>query len=258
MNEENNIIVEDDVTFDSQVDIDDVRKYIENSEKETSSEVKNTTFSQLEQKPTNTEETEQPKKLDNNFTEITLGQDVTFDTNREQGQYFDLHVNIQDDQHIITRKEKEDYLLACLNDEQFTMTLELLRGFTVTCRDLNVYENQVVQRVLFNYVKTHPNTIMSVLTNVLRQCRLPMQIVEVQGVPYNTIRLTYDPNSSTEDQLNADAEYLYKRSMELEMNTAYAKYQLYMKALNVFENKLRRLEEASFNANFWNPAGQDS
>jgi hypothetical protein len=29
---------------------------------------------------------------------------------------------------------------------------------------------------------------------------------------------------------------------------------LYLKALNIFEHKLARLEEAAFNKDFWNPA----
>jgi hypothetical protein len=32
---------------------------------------------------------------------------------------------------------------------------------------------------------------------------------------------------------------------------------LYTKALNIFEHKLARLEEAAFNEDFWNPVERD-
>jgi hypothetical protein len=31
---------------------------------------------------------------------------------------------------------------------------------------------------------------------------------------------------------------------------------LYLKALNIFEHKLAKLEEAAFNQDFWNPVGR--
>lgn len=228
-------ILEEDTQFDDQPTPDEIKNYLKERDENEQNGIK-------------------PVQQQDGSKLIQFGQDTTFNTSREDNPYNTMHVNIQDDQHQITTKEKEDYLMACLNDELFVMTLDMLRGFTVKCRDLNVYENRVVQQVLLNYVQDNPNTIMSVLTNLLRQCRLPMQIMEICGKPYNSIRFEYDPENASDEKLNEDARLLYKKSMELEMNTPYARYQLCLKALNVFENKLKRLEEASFNENFWKPA----
>lgn len=167
-------------------------------------------------------------------------------------------VTIKDDEHVITRQEKEDYLIACLNDELFTMDFDMIGGFKLTCRDLNMYENEVASQVVLNYAKTHVNIVPQNLFNLMRQCRIPMQLMRVNGKPYDNISFKYDPDNASDEQLQKDAEYLYKKSRQLEMNTPYARYQLYMKALNVFENKLKKLEAAAFNGNFWKPADQDS
>lgn len=238
----NNILIEEDTQFDEQPSPEDIKKFMKEN-------YDNVIEEENGIKPV--EETDGSKT-------ISFGEDATYNTNRHDGEYFDLSVNLQDDQHIITRKEKEDYLLACLNNELFTMKLDMLRGFSITCRDLSVYENKVVQRVLFNYAKKHPDTLMSVMMQLLRQVRLPMQIMAVGNTPYENVSYSYNAASPSEKQLDRDAKDLYSRSMEMEMNTPQARYQLYMKALNVFENKLKRLEEASFNANFWKPADQDS
>lgn len=109
----------------------------------------------------------------------------------------------------------------------------------------------MVLKIVQDEVKKNPNTPPVVIYMLLRQCRVPMQVTEVCGKKTNVVRFEYDPDNQTADQIEKDAEFLLKKSMEMVYNTPSARYDLYMKALNVFENKLLRLHEAAFNENFF-------
>lgn len=190
---------------------------------------------------------------------VHFGSDTTFDTgvDSKYGEYANLHINLRDDQLPITNAEKEQYLVAMLNEQQYEQEVKMFNKFTVRCRDLNMYEKQVVLKIVQDEVKKNPNTPPVVIYMLLRQCRVPMQVTEVCGKKTNVVRFEYDPDNQTADQIEKDAEFLLKKSMEMVYNTPSARYDLYMKALNVFENKLLRLHEAAFNENFLNPAEQD-
>lgn len=133
----------------------------------------------------------------------------------------------------------------------------MFKNFTIRCRDLSMYEKQVVQRIITDDLKNNPNVVPAAVFMLIRQCRVPMQVVSVNDTPMNYLKFSYKPDSDIEDQLGKDAEILLKKSMESVYAVPSARYELYMKALNVFENKLRRLQEAAFNETFWNPADQD-
>lgn len=189
---------------------------------------------------------------------ITFGQDNTFDSSEDQQSkaYDDMHINLQDDQIPITQEEKESYLLAMLNEEQYEQDVNMFKNFTIRCRDLSMYEKQVVQRIITDDLKKNPNVVPAAVFMLIRQCRVPMQIVSVNGKPMGYMKFSYNPDTDVDDQLGRDAETLLNHSMEAVYSVPSARYELYMKALNVFENKLRRLQEAAFNETFWNPADQ--
>ena len=90
---------------------------------------------------------------------------------------------------------------------------------------------------------------------VLREIRLPMQIVKINNKPFKTIYFDYN-DDVTDEVFEADKKALdasYKKTI---LPLPSMLQSLYLKALNIFEHKLARLEEAAFNSDFWNPVGR--
>ena len=242
-------ILEPDDDFDSdQVSLKDVADYIKANEQEQSQQ------QDTEQQENQIVPVEQP----DGTKVISLGTDTTFDTTEEENAYAvfkNMSVQLQDDQHPITQQEKETYIIAMLNDEIYKSKINMVGGkLTVECRDISVYEKTVVQRAMENYIVQHQNTVPSAMLMLLRQCRVPLQIVSVNGRPECGLNFQYDPDKPQDEQLNRDADILFQKSLEMVTSVPSGKYNLYMKALNIFENKLLRMQEHTFDETFWPPA----
>lgn len=210
-------------------------------------------------------EVEQPsKEWDGKPINMTWG-DTTFDTSKdadpELEEYNNMSVEVQEDTVPITDSDKETFLLATLNSELFKLDIELFGGrMKATCRDINVYERQVLMRAIDKAIASigMANTTLTYVRTLLREYRVPMQLVAVNGKPVDGIWFTENPTEHPFDNMDADAEALIEKATKMQRSTPGAAYAMYVKALNVFELKLARLEQAALTGNFWQPAGQGS
>lgn len=249
--DKDNVLLEQDSDFDSdQITPEAVAEYIKDNSEEPQKEWN----TEQEQNESDIKPIEQP----DGSKVINFGTDSTFDTSDEDNAYAvfkNMSITLQDDQHPITQQEKETYITAMLNDEIYKSQIKMVGGkLSVECRDISVYEKTVVQRAMENYIVGHPNTIPSAMLMLLRQCRVPLQIVSVNGRPECGLNFQYDPDKPQDEQLNKDADILFQKSLEMVTSVPSGKYNLYMKALNIFENKLLRMQEHSFDETFWHPA----
>lgn len=244
MSYENNMdnILEEVIEEDSpQYSIDEVNKYVEDNQSQDNE------ASDYEDEEVDTDNKE--KQLER----IKIQPPATYEYNKDS--YEQMFVPVQDYNHPITQQDKEDYLDAMLQESELQLTIDMKNGLKVTCRDLNMYEREVSLELAKRMLKLEgltPQIAYTALANI----RMPMQIVKCGSKKFNTIRLNYDADA-TKEQFNTDVEFLQKEYKKILMPIPSFIQSLYSKALNIFEHKLARLEEAAFNEDFWNPVGRD-
>lgn len=240
--ENNNIMVEDEPFDTTSPDAEAVGKFLSEAANNSSSAEQSNI---------------KPIEEGNGIKRIEFGADNTFSDEKASEQftaYGDMTVNIQDDQHAITEQEKEDYLRAMLTQDIFTMDIKMSNGLTITCRDLNVYEKEVATQALASQLLGINQASPQYAIMVLRRLRMPMQIQAVNGKPFSSVMFEYTQDNSN---IQEDIKALEDKSNAVYYKYPNALYSLLVKALNVFENKLTRLENAAFNQDFWKPVGHD-
>ena len=200
------------------------------------------------------EDDELPSNQDTDKNRIHIDPPKTYE-NKKEDYYNNMVIPVQDYNHVITQRDKEDYLDSMMQESELQLTISMKNGLDVTCRDLNMYEREVsleLAKTLLRADGLTPQMAYSILANI----RMPMQIVKCGSKKFNTIRLEYDPDASA-DKLKQDIAYLEKQYKKIIMPIPSFLKALYSKALNIFEHKLARLEEAAFNEDFWNPVERD-
>lgn len=194
-----------------------------------------------------------PSTQDTNNDRIHIDPPKTYENKKED--YYNMVIPVQDYNHVITQKDKEDYLDSMMQESELQLTISMKNGLDVTCRDLNTYEREVSLELAKTLLRANgltPQMAYSILSNI----RMPMQVIKCGSKKFNTIRLDYDPDASA-DKLKQDVQYLEKQYKKIIMPIPSFLKSLYAKALNIFEHKLARLEEAAFNEDFWNPVERD-
>lgn len=223
---ENNLLEEDnDVTFD------ELKKFIQQAQE-----------AQQEQEY-------EDKKIDDE--RINVHPNTLYNVPERQNFYENMIVPVRDDQHVITAEDKERYLQAMLTDTQLELPIEMHNGITIVCRDLNMYERELSLEIVRDQIKER-NLPPTMLAHLMRNIRMPMQIVKVNDKKFDTIKFEF--KDYTVDQLQEDKNSLLEKQKKVVMPMSVSLQSLYLKALNIFEHKLARLEEAAFNKDFWNPA----
>lgn len=223
---ENNLLEEDnDVTFE------ELKKFIQQAQ------------------DAQQEQADEDKKIEDE--RINVYPNTLYNVTERQNFYENMIVPVRDDQHVITAEDKEQYLQAMLTDTQLELPIEMHNGITIVCRDLNMYERELSLELVRDQIKERslPPTM---LAHLMRNIRMPMQIVKVNDKKFDTIKFEF--KDCTVEQLQEDKNSLVEKQKKIVMPMSVSLQSLYLKALNIFEHKLARLEEAAFNKDFWNPA----
>lgn len=228
--ETTNLLEEDnDVTFD------DLKKFIE----------------QAQEQQNKLEEENQEIADKSEQDRISIQPSTLYEAPARKNFYENMTVPVRDDQHVITSSDKEAYLQAMLTDSQLELPIEMQNGITVVCRDLNMYERELSMELVKDQIKEN-NLSPLMLAHIMRGIRMPMQLVRVNDKKFDTIKFEF--KDYTLEQLEQDKKILSEKQKKLVMPMSVGIQSLYLKALNIFEHKLARLEEAAFNKDFWNPA----
>lgn len=235
-------------------DIEEILIPEESEEQVTSDEIKDyINQNSTDGQDTDDETQEEPKEEDEGENRLTIEPPKTYDT--KPSKYYDMSVPVQDYDHIVTREDKEAYLDAMMEEVDLHLRIKMKNGITITCRDLNMYERELSLELAKKKLKDQ-KVLPHMGLAILRSIRLPMQIVQLNNKKFKTIRFEYNPDA-TQEQFELDMEQLSKKSKEVMMRIPSSLDSLYTKALNIFEHKLARLEEAAFNEDFWNPVERD-
>lgn len=188
---------------------------------------------------------QEPKEEPYENTKLTP--DTTFEENgREKANK--VFVPVLDVNVPITDSDKDTYFKAMLFDTPIELPVLSMEGnVTVICRTLNVYENDLVYVALEQAMKER-QVPASVWEGLCQQYRMSMQLVKFNGKPLDCLRFNADGDTKK------DAEILLEKSKQI-YNMSMPKYNLLIRALNVFQYKINKLNEAIYNQGFWNPGG---
>lgn len=259
---EDTLILQEDIEYDDsdyQVSPDEVKNFLEDSSKQVSSESEivkerlDKAEAALVSLVGEAENTDTEEEQDKDEERVHIAPDTTF---QAPTKYFtEMSFNIRDDQHKITDDEKEAYLEAMLSNSQLELPIAMSNKITIVCRDLNVYERDLSINAIRNFADVVDTTPQAVLLQ-MRKYRIPMQIISINGKKFDTLKFTYDNNYDLKT-FEQDTEKLKAEANNRVMHLSVSLQGLLNKAVNIFEHKLARLEEAAFNQDFWNPVGRD-
>lgn len=156
----------------------------------------------------------------------------------------------------ITDEDKDLYLKAVLNDVPLKLTIDLVGGQAhVECRALTPYERNLVPYAVKEYFVSRGGDQVGAafMLDYARQFMMAMQVVSINGKQEPKIEFVSGGGSTQEEHIKD----LATRGKEKCDNYNMAKYNLLIKALNIFENKLARLNTAALKQDFWGPADAD-
>lgn len=182
---------------------------------------------------------------------ITLTTDPTF-TKNTLDPIERLFVSVKDIDIPITDEDQALYLKATLNDKPVIFTIAMENGIRFECRSLSMYESELTFAALTEYTKAYPDTNSAFWDGLLQQYRIAMQIQSVNSIPREYLSYAYEANKRIDHAI-----HLYQESDRIVSKIQAPLYGLMVRALNVFQHKLTRLQEAAFNKDFWHPGETD-
>lgn len=194
---------------------------------------------------------EQKAETPENYHAVFKAEPV-FDDEPKHTTNFDFMLN---GDHIqVTEDDKKLYIKAILHDVPLELDIRLAGSIVVTCRAITPYERELATNAVIRYYKAENLKDINemFLMDYVRRYLMAMQITKLNGVP--TSYLSFDSHNETRTE---HLDTLAFEGKKIADNYNMAKYNLFVKAINIFENKLARLNTAASKLDFWEPGGTD-
>jgi hypothetical protein len=185
---------------------------------------------------------------------VNFQADAVFQKDEVEKETETYFVALEDNQIPVTDADQALYLKAMLNDTEVHLTQVLMGGqLRVECRALSVYEADMALLAAMRMSGSEGKEIpTALLPGCMQQIRVAMQVVKINDKAVPSVQLVpARKNQDSEiDQLIAKVDDILGR-----MNSG--KYGMLVRALNVFEHKLARLNALAYTGNFWKPVETD-
>lgn len=163
-----------------------------------------------------------------------------------------IDIPLTPNQIAITAEEKEQFVLAMLDGAPFTVTARLGKNISIEVRALDPYEEDLVYDAIQYYERTYPDMSPVLIPSYSQQFRMSMQITRFNGRTTDFLSYKYESGKR-----QAHAKELAERSMEQFGSMNAVKYNLCIKAVAVFESKMKHLCEHILNRDFWVPGASN-
>lgn len=154
----------------------------------------------------------------------------------------------------ITDEDQGIYLRAILNDCPVHLTIPIMGGnVKVVCRSLSAYESSILflaARKMADAETKPENAVL--IPGCAQQIRIAMQIISVNGMPQEYVQI--DDVSTDRDKLISD---IVSKTEKITARISSVKYGAYVRALNVFEHKLTKMNSLAYTGTFWKPVETD-
>lgn len=163
-----------------------------------------------------------------------------------------IDIPLTPNQVAITPEEKKTFLLAMLDSVPFSVTAVMGNGVEVEVRALDPYEEDLVYDAIEWYTREYPDVSPVLLPSYSQQFRMSMQITRFNGRPTDFLSYKYESGRRKEQ-----AKELAEKSMVQFGSMNAVKYSLCVKAVAVFECKMKYLVEHILNKDFWVPGASN-
>lgn len=158
-----------------------------------------------------------------------------------------ITINIRDNEVQITEDDKQEYLRAVLFDEPVELSTKMFGDkVKVTCRALTVYESALASAAVLKYAMDTPPSHAMFYDTQLQKYRCCMQVTAINEKKFDYA--TYKEVSA--DEKETQIKDLMVRAEKLASDTIAPRWGAMIHALNVFEHKLTRLNNAALNRDF--------
>lgn len=238
----------EEVAAEDAITSEDVLAYLK-AEEETRQEEKET-----QQNVLNKGKMKEIDPAENPNFQMSFSADPVFAQDHTEVETKNYFVAIEDNQVPITDEDQAMYMKAMLNDTDVHLTQVLMGGnMNVECRAISVYEADMVLLAALRMSGSENKTVpTALLPGCAQQVRVAMQVTRINGKDASPIRLVPDRanrDKEINDLINAVDAKLSR------MNAG--KYGMLVRALNVFEHKLARMNALAYTGNFWKPVETD-
>lgn len=192
---------------------------------------------------------------DNPTFQRTFSADPSFIKNEQEEETKTFFLELDDKQIPITDEDQAAYMKAILNDTDVHLEMSMMNGqFKVECRAISVYESDLVLLAALRMSGSEGRDVPSpLLVGCAQQIRVAMQVVRINKKPVPYVSMESNRQADRDEEINQLIAKVDKRLNH--MNAA--KYGMLVRALNVFEHKLARMNALAYTGNFWKPVEID-
>lgn len=185
---------------------------------------------------------------------MTFTADPVFTKNTQEQDTKTFFMAVDDEQVPITDEDQALYMKAMLNDTDVHLEMSMMGGqFKVECRAISVYEADMVLLAALRMSGSEGKEVpTALLPGCAQQIRVAMQTVRINGRDADPIYVT----ANRADRDNEIDKLIARVDDRLSRMNA-AKYGMLVRALNVFEHKLARMNALAYTGNFWKPVEID-
>lgn len=185
---------------------------------------------------------------------MTFTADPVFTKNTQEQDTKTFFMAVDDEQVPITDEDQAMYMKAMLNDTDVHLEMSMMGGqFKVECRAISVYEADMVLLAALRMSGSEGKEVpTALLPGCAQQIRVAMQTVRINGRDADPIYVT----ANRADRDNEIDKLIARVDDRLSRMNA-AKYGMLVRALNVFEHKLARMNALAYTGNFWKPVEID-
>ena len=185
---------------------------------------------------------------------MTFTADPVFTKNKQEQDTKTFFMAVDDEQVPITDEDQALYMKAMLNDTDVHLEMSMMGGrFKVECRAISVYEADMVLLAALRMSGSEGKEVpTALLPGCAQQIRVAMQTVRINGKDADPIHI----EANRADRDNEIDKLIARVDARLSRMNA-AKYGMLVRALNMFEHKLARMNALAYTGNFWKPVEID-
>lgn len=189
---------------------------------------------------------------DQGDVEIHLSADKSLSTPVQEEELKNVFVTVRDVDIPVTTEDQALYLKAVMNDKPVILEVQLANGMTVRVRSLTAYEGDLVTIAAENYMREYTDGHLETALMTMQGARVVMQVEAVNNIPFDNVHFKF---TAGETDRKKDVKNLIEAMSAAQSDMSVFRYGLLVRAVNIFEHKMNRLNELALNRDFWVPAG---
>lgn len=167
----------------------------------------------------------------------------------------DMRLHMYEQDIEITTTDKTQYLKSILHDTPVQLSVPFIHNTELVARSISVYETELLWDALDLYEERYgKDRTGQELSHISQQLRATLQVQSVDGQAFSSTCFSWEPGKTDR---KADATKLLDTSFDIYNNISAPRWVLIIKSLNIFINKLAKLQSRALDQDFWIPGSTD-